>query len=240
MAARAENRAKDELRPVKITPDFVKNADSSLFFEIGRTRVVVTATIESSVPPYIKDTGAGWVTAEYSMLPRATDTRTPRDIARLKLSPRSAEIQRLVGRSLRAVCDLKALGERSIIIDCDVIEADGGTRCASVTGGYIALYLAVKKLMNAGIVKKNPIRENVAAISAGIVNGGIYLDLDYREDSAAAVDFNFIMTGEGGLVELQGTGEERPFTKRELDVMYEYALSGIRTLTAEQKKVTGE
>lgn len=237
--ARYDGRKVFEIRPVKITTEFTQYAEGSVLIECGNTKVICNATVENSVPPFMKGEGRGWVTAEYSMLPRATQTRSPRDIQKLKLSPRSAEIQRLVGRALRSVTNLQKLGERSITIDCDVIQADGGTRCAAITGGFCALVLAMEKLRAEGAFKTLPLYSYVAAISAGIVNDTAMVDLNYVEDSGGEVDFNFVMDDEGKLIELQGTGEERPFSKKELDDMYELAYSGIKQLIAEQKKAVG-
>lgn len=236
-AMRTDNRSSDDLRPVKITPNFIKHAEGSVLIEMGDTKVICNASVEERVPPFLVGTGTGWVTAEYSMLPRATKDRNQRDISKLKLSPRSAEIQRLVGRALRGVVDFKKLGERTITIDCDVIQADGGTRTASVTGGYVALALAVKKLLNNKVITQNPIETQVAAVSVGIVNEEIMLDLCYVEDSGAEVDMNVVMTGKGEFVEVQGTGEGRGYTKAELDSMIALAENGIKKLFVEQNKV---
>ena len=192
------------------------------------------------MPPHVYGTGRGWVTAEYSMLPRATNTRSKRDIAKLKLNGRAAEIQRLIGRSLRAVTDMEALGERQIIVDCDVIQADGGTRCASITGGFVALWLACKKLLDEGKIRKMPLRSQVSAVSAGIYEDEAVLDLNYAEDSHAIVDCNLVMTGEGEFVEVQGTGEGRPFKKDELQKLLSLGKKGTAKLCREQKKITGE
>lgn len=238
--ARPDLRRNDEMRRVKITPDYIMHAEGSVLIEMGNTKVICNATIEDKVPPYVLGTGKGWVTAEYAMLPRATDTRSSRDIAKLKLNGRAAEIQRLIGRSLRAVTDLEALGERSIIVDCDVIQADGGTRCASITGGFVALWLACKKLLDARMVRKMPLRTHVSAVSAGIYQDEAVLDLNYAEDSRAIVDCNIVMTGEGEFVELQGTGEARPFKKDELQKLLSLGRKGTAKLCREQKKITGE
>ena len=207
----------------------------------GRSDLEITATllVEDTVPPFLKGKGRGWVTAEYNMLPRATATRTPRDISKLKLNGRAAEIQRLIGRALRSVVDLEALGERCITVDCDVIQADGGTRCASITGAFCALVLALDKLKKQGVLNCMPLYSYVAAVSVGIVNDEPACDLDYVEDSGGQVDFNFIMDDEGNIIELQGTGEERPFSKKELDDMYLLAQNGIRQLVAAQKQAVG-
>ena len=237
---RYDGRKNEELRPVKITTGYIKYPEGSVLIECGNTKVICNATVEDRVPPFLKDTGRGWITAEYKMLPRATQTRTPRDIQKLKLNGRSAEIQRLIGRALRSVADLDNLGERTITIDCDVIQADGGTRCASITGGFCALALALKGLMDQGVYKKIPLRSHVAAVSVGIVGGEAMSDLCYVEDSGGEVDFNFIMDGSGNIIELQGTGEERPFSKKELDSMYELAKNSIDQLIALQKDAIGD
>ena len=235
---RADGRAFNELRPIKITTDFVKFAEGSCLIECGDTKVLCCASIENRTPPHVPE-GEGWVTAEYSMLPRANRERSKRDVSKLKLSPRSAEIQRLIGRALRSVVDLEALGERSITIDCDVIQADGGTRCASITGAFCALVIALDKLKKQGVLNCMPLYSYVAAVSVGIVNDMAVCDLDYVEDSGGEVDFNFIMDDEGNIIELQGTGEERPFSKKELDEMYTLAQGGIKQLVAAQKAVVG-
>lgn len=240
MNARPDLRRNDEMRRVKITPHYTMHAEGSVLIEVGNTKVLCNATIEDKVPGHVMGSGKGWVTAEYSMLPRATNTRSRRDIDKLKLSGRSAEIQRLIGRSLRAVTDMQALGERSIIVDCDVLQADGGTRCASITGGFVALWMACKKLVDEGALKKIPLRTHVAAISAGIFMDEAVLDLNYDEDSGAMVDCNIIMTAHGEFVELQSTGEARPFTKQELQQMLSLGRKGTAKLCREQKKITGE
>lgn len=234
---RQDGRRENELRKIKITPDFTRSAEGSVLIEVGNTRVICNATVEESVPRHVLGTGRGWVTAEYAMLPRATSTRNKRDVSRLKLSPRSAEIQRLIGRALRAVTDLELLGERSVIVDCDVIEADGGTRCASITGGYVALWIALHRLCKAGVLEKMPLRGAVAAVSAGLVEDTALLDLCYVEDSAAQVDMNVVMTDAGEIVELQGTGEERPFTQKELSQIMTLAERGVKKLLSAQAKV---
>ncbi len=233
---RTDGRAPDELRPIRLTTDFIKYPEGSVLIEWGNTKVICNASVEERVPPFLKDSGKGWITAEYSMLPRATETRTPRDIGKLKLSGRSAEIQRLIGRALRSVTDLDRLGERTITIDCDVIQADGGTRCASITGGYCALALALCRLRQQGLLDCDPLRSQVAAVSVGIVHGEPLCDLCYVEDSGGEVDFNFVMNEKGDIIELQGTGEERPFTKAELDSMYALAEQAIRRLTELQRE----
>ena len=237
--ARHDGRTNTELRPIKITRDFIAYHEGSVMIECGNTKVICNATIEESVPPFLKGKGQGWVTAEYNMLPRATQTRTPRDISKLKLNGRSAEIQRLIGRALRSVVDMEALGERTVTIDCDVIQADGGTRCASITGAFCALVLALDKLKQEGVLAVMPLYSYVAAISVGLVDDEALCDLNYREDSGCQVDFNFVMDDEGNIIELQGTGEDRPFSKKELDQMYTLAENGIRQLIAAQKAVVG-
>ncbi len=234
---REDGRNYNELRPVKITRHYTKYAEGSVLIETGDTKVICTATVEEKVPPFKKDTGEGWITAEYSMLPRSTQTRNPRDISKLKQSSRSQEIQRLIGRSLRNVVDLKLLGERQITIDCDVIQADGGTRTASITGAFVALVDACRKLMDDGIINENPVRDYVAATSVGIVNGRILLDLCYSEDSHADVDMNVVMTGTGEFIEIQATGEQTSFTKAQLDELLELASGGITRLINIQKQV---
>ena len=237
--ARHDGRKATEIRPVSIVPDYIIYPEGSVLISCGNTKVICNATVEESVPPFLKGQGKGWVTAEYNMLPRATSSRSPRDISKLKLNGRSAEIQRLIGRALRSVVDLEALGERSITIDCDVIQADGGTRCASITGAFCALVIALDKLKKQGVLNCMPLYSYVAAISVGIVNDTAVCDLDYVEDSGGEVDFNFIMDDEGNIIELQGTGEERPFSKKELDEMYTLAQGGIKQLIAAQKAVVG-
>ena len=237
--ARHDGRKNTELRPIKITRDFIAYPEGSVLIECGNTKVICNATVEESVPPFLKGKGQGWVTAEYNMLPRATKTRSPRDISKLKLNGRSAEIQRLIGRALRSGVDMEALGERTVTIDCDVIQADGGTRCASITGAFCALVLALDKLKKEGALAVMPLYSYVAAVSVGLVDDEALCDLDYSEDSGCQVDFNFVMDDEGNIIELQGTGEERPFSKKELDQMYTMAEQGIRQLVAAQKEVVG-
>ena len=237
--ARLDGRADDELRPVRIIPNVNEFAEGSVVIECGRTRVHITASVEDWVPPHVSE-GEGWVTAEYNMLPRANRTRSKRDISKLKLNGRSAEIQRLIGRSLRAAVDMKKLGPRQITIDCDVLQGDGGTRTASITGGFVALALAVKKLMADGVLAENPIIHSVAAVSAGIVHDVPMLDLQYEEDSNAMVDLNCVMTEAGELIEIQGTGEGRPFTLAEQQTLVELCAKGIRELSAIQREVAGD
>ena len=236
--SRIDGRKNDELRPVEIIPNINKFAEGSCLIRCGNTQVLCTASVEDRTPPHVPF-GEGWVTAEYSMLPRANRERSRRDISKLKLSPRSAEIQRLVGRALRAAVDMKKLGERAITIDCDVLQGDGGTRTASVTGGYVALCLAIRKLMEEGEIRENPILTPVAAISAGIVEDEALLDLCYEEDSSAQVDLNCVMTGDGQLVEIQGTGEGRTFTIAEQQALVDLCAKGIREVQAIQKAVLG-
>ncbi len=235
---RQDGRAYDELRPIKITTDFVKFPEGSCLIECGDTKVLCCASIEDKTPPHVAE-GEGWVTAEYSMLPRANRERSKRDIAKLKLSPRSAEIQRLVGRSLRAAVDMKALGERTINIDCDVLQGDGGTRTASVTGGFVALALACRKLVEEGYLGSTPIRHFVTGVSAGIVDEQALLDLQYSEDSRAQVDLNCVMNELGEIIELQGTGEGRAFTLAEQQELVRLCAKGNRELLKIQKEALG-
>ena len=235
---RQDGRAYDELRPIKITTDFVKFPEGSCLIECGDTKVLCCASIEDKIPPHVAE-GEGWVTAEYSMLPRANRERSKRDIAKLKLSPRSAEIQRLVGRSLRAAVDMKALGERTINIDCDVLQGDGGTRTASVTGGFVALALACRKLVEEGYLGSTPIRHFVTGVSAGIVDEQALLDLQYSEDSRAQVDLNCVMNELGEIIELQGTGEGRAFTLAEQQELVRLCAKGNRELLKIQKEALG-
>lgn len=232
---RYDGREADQLRPVKITRGFTQNPEGSVLIEVGLTRVLCTASVEEKVPPFQKGTGLGWVTAEYSMLPRATQVRTPREASKGKLTGRTMEIQRLIGRALRSVVDFKKLGERTIWIDCDVLQADGGTRTASITGAYVALYDAIQHLMEKRILKESPLQDSLAAISVGKVDGVPILDLAYPEDSQAEVDMNVVMTGAGKFVEIQGTAEEVPFDRNELDQFLGLAEKGIRELMSEQK-----
>lgn len=238
--ARPDLRRNDEMRKVKITPNYTMYAEGSVLIEIGNTKVICTASVDEKVPPFLEGKGLGWVTAEYAMLPRSTHTRKKRDIKSLKLDGRSSEIQRLIGRALRSVVDREALGERQITVDCDVIQADGGTRCASITGGFVALWLACKKLLDEGKITKIPLTSQVSAVSVGIYEDEPILDLDYAEDSNAIVDCNVVMTGAGDFVEIQGTGEERPFTKEELNKLLSLGKKGTAKLCREQKKITGE
>ena len=235
---RQDGRAYDELRPIKITTDFVKFPEGSCLIECGDTKVLCCASIEEKTPPHVAE-GEGWVTAEYSMLPRANRERSKRDISKLKLSPRSAEIQRLVGRSLRAAVDMQALGERTINIDCDVLQGDGGTRTASVTGGFVALALACRKLVEEGYLGSTPIRHFVTGVSAGIVDEQALLDLQYSEDSRAQVDLNCVMNELGEIIELQGTGEGRAFTLAEQQELVRLCAKGNRELLKIQKEALG-
>jgi len=232
---RPSGRNPEQLRAMRITRNFTMHAEGSVLVEFGNTRVLCTASVEDSVPGFLRGKGRGWVTAEYGMLPRSTHTRTAREAAKGKQSGRTQEIQRLIGRSLRAVTDLAALGERQITLDCDVLQADGGTRCASITGACVALHEACAKLVAAGKIKESPLRDFVAAISVGIVDGQAVLDLDYDEDSSCDTDMNVVMTGSGGIVEVQGTAEGAPFSRVELDALLELGDAGIRTIVAAQK-----
>lgn len=227
---RIDGRAANQLRNVRITRNYIKHAEGSVLIEMGDTKVICTASVEESVPPFLRGKGTGWVTAEYSMLPRSTHTRSAREAARGKIGGRTHEIQRLIGRSLRAVVDMARLGERTILIDCDVIQADGGTRTASITGAYVALVDAVRLLETRGLLPVSPIKEAVAAVSVGVVGGVPVLDLNYPEDSSADVDMNFVVTSSGRFVEVQGTAEAVPFTKEEMDAMRVLALDGARSL----------
>lgn len=239
MIFRSDNRALDQLRPLNIVPDYISTAEGSCLIELGNTRVICTASIEETVPLFLRNSGKGWVTSEYGMLPRATLTRTAREAARGKQSGRTQEIQRLIGRSLRAICDMTKLGERTIWIDCDVIQADGGTRTASITGAFVAMGLAVQKLVEAGTLPASPVRDYVAATSIGIVDGEIMLDLAYEEDSRAEVDMNVVMTGSRKLVEIQGTAEQHPFDDEQLAQMLTLARKGIEQLVVKQQSVLG-
>ena len=224
------------MRKIKITPDFMEFAEGSCLFEIGNTKVVCTASLEEKVPPFLKDKGKGWVTAEYGMLPRSCKTRVVREVSRGKLGGRTQEIQRLIGRSLRAVVDLEKLGERTIWMDADVIQADGGTRCASITGCFVALALAMRKMQKEGMFSELPLLDYVAAVSVGIVDGKEILDLAYEEDSAASVDMNVVMTQKSGIVEIQGTAEGKPFSIKEMNGLVRRAQKGLKTIFKAQKK----
>jgi ribonuclease PH len=236
---RPSGRKPDALRPVRITRGYTKHAEGSVLVEFGDTKVVCTASVDERVPPFLKDKGQGWVTAEYGMLPRATNTRTDREAARGKQSGRTLEIQRLIGRSLRAVIDVTKLGARTIQLDCDVIQADGGTRTASITGAFVALHDAVSGLIARRLLVESPVRDFVAAVSVGVYRGVPILDLDYAEDSACDTDMNVVMTGAGGFVELQGTAEGAPFTRAEMEALIALAELGIRELIARQRAALG-
>jgi ribonuclease PH len=235
-AARVNGRRADELRPVRIHRRYTKHAEGSVLVEFGDTRVLCTASVEERVPPFLKESGRGWVTAEYGMLPRATNTRTDREAARGKQSGRTQEIQRLIGRSLRAVVDLASLGQRTFHLDCDVLQADGGTRTAAITGAFVALHDAVDWVLQKRLISANPIREHVAAVSVGMARGTPMLDLDYAEDSACGCDLNVVMTGSGRFVEVQGTAEGDPFSRAELDALLGLAARGISDLIQHQKR----
>lgn len=237
MNYRSDNRRPDQMRPVTITPEFIRTAEGSCLIEVGNTRVICTATLEESVPSWMRNSGKGWITSEYGMLPRATLTRTAREAARGRVGGRTHEIQRLIGRSMRAVVDLQKLGERTLWIDCDVIQADGGTRTASITGGFVAMALALQKLVAAGTLKALPLRDLVGAISVGIVENEVLLDLAYEEDSRAEVDMNFVLTGSNKFIELQATAEQIPFTDEQLVKMTELARVGIKELAVKQRAV---
>ena len=234
---RFDGRSNSELRPVKITRNYIKHAEGSVLIEVGDTKVICTASVEERIPPFKKDSGEGWVTAEYDMLPRATGVRNPRDISKLKMNGRSQEIQRLIGRSLRTVVDFKLLGERTITIDCDVIQADGGTRTASITGSYVALADACRKLVSTKVIPGMPLNGVVAATSVGIIEGQEMIDLCYAEDSRAQVDMNVVMSDKGEFIEIQATGEKTSFNKKQLQSLLDLAENGIRELIDIQKKV---
>ena len=233
---RPSKRTADQLRPVRIQRNYTRHAEGSVLVEFGDTRVICTASVEEKVPGFLRDRGQGWVTAEYGMLPRSTNTRTEREAARGRQTGRTQEIQRLIGRSLRAVIDLSMLGERTIQIDCDVIQADGGTRTAGITGAFVALHDALATLQQRGLITHDPVRDFVAAVSVGIVEGVPVLDLDYAEDSTCDTDMNVVMTGAGGFVEVQGTAEGAPFSQAQMDALMQLAQRGIRELIAKQKK----
>jgi len=236
---RPSGRSPDQMRPVVVETGFTKHAEGSVLIKCGETHVLCTASLEDRVPPFLRNSGLGWVTAEYGMLPRATTSRNRREAASGKQSGRTQEIQRLIGRSLRACVDRVALGERQITVDCDVLQADGGTRCASITGGWIALKMAAQKLMAAGEIKSDPIMDNVAAISCGIYGGKPVLDLDYAEDSEAGTDANFVMTGKGGLIEVQGSAEGATFSRDELNTLLDLAEKGAAELVTAQNAALG-
>ena len=232
---RIDKRLPDQLRPVRITPGYVMTAEGSALIEFGHTRVLCTATVEDTVPGFLRGSGKGWVTAEYAMLPRATATRTPREVNKGRQSGRTMEIQRLIGRALRTVVDLGVLGERSVVLDCDVIQADGGTRTAAITGAYVALAIAINRMLAFGTLKKNPLLDHVAAISVGIVKGAPLLDLCYEEDSTAEVDMNIVLTGGGQFIELQATAEKQSFGDEQLAQMLALGRAGVIKLIAMQK-----
>jgi ribonuclease PH len=234
---RADGRAWDELRPVRIIPGFQSFAEGSAMIELGKTRVLCSVSMEDRVPLFLKGSGTGWVTAEYAMLPRSTTTRTPRDSSLGRVAGRNQEIQRIIGRSLRAITDLSALGEKTLTIDCDVIQADGGTRTAAITGAYVALSQAMNKLANMGIISSNPMKNAVAATSVGVVGSNMLLDLCYDEDCNAEVDFNVVMTSQGKFVEVQGTAEGKPFSKETIDSLLSLASKGIQKLFEVQQAV---
>jgi ribonuclease PH len=234
---RLDGRQSDQLRPIKVTRDFNKHAEGSCLIEFGDTRVICMASIEESVPPFLKGSGQGWITSEYGMLPRSTNTRMNRE--KTLTSGRTLEIQRLIGRSLRSVVDMSLLGERTLKIDCDVIQADGGTRTASITGGFIALSLALAKAKRNGVIRQIPLNDCVAAVSVGIFKGDMILDLNYEEDSKADMDMNVVMVGKGDFVEVQGTAEGKPFAKKQLDALLDIAQKGIKELMDIQKKELG-
>jgi ribonuclease PH len=239
MSERHDGRAPDQLRPVRITPGFMSSATGSALIEAGGTRVICTASAVEDVPRWMAGSGRGWVTAEYGMLPASTGDRKQRDVSKGRPDGRTVEIQRLIGRSIRGVVDFEALGERTIYIDCDVLEADGGTRCASITGGFVALKLALDRLVTEGKLKKVPLTQSVAAVSCGVVDGRALLDLDYVEDSSAEVDANVVMTGDGGLVEVQATAERTPLSRASLDELLALAAAGIDRLKAAQAEAAG-
>jgi ribonuclease PH len=236
---RSDNRPANQLRETKLTPHYLEQAEGSVFIEAGRTRVICTASVEDRVPPFLRNTGKGWVTAEYGMLPRATSTRTQREASTGKVGGRTQEIQRLIGRSLRSVTNLPALGERTIWIDCDVIQADGGTRTASITGAFVALALALEGLRKREVLKTIPLSDYVAAISVGIVDGEALLDLAYEDDSRADVDMNIVKTGDGRFIEVQGTAEGTPFGRDALTLLLDLADVGIRQLIDKQRAIVG-
>ena len=236
---RTDGRKPAQLRPTNITPTYIKTADGSVLIEMGDTKVICTAKLEDRVPPFLRNSGKGWITAEYGMLPGSSSIRIGRESSRGKVGGRTHEIQRLIGRSLRAIADLRSLGEKTIWIDCDVIQADGGTRTASITGAYVALVEAVRNWLSRGVISSDPIKDAVAAVSIGIIEGKICLDLCYEEDSKADVDMNFVMTGAGKFIEVQGTAETSPFTRKQMERMAEIAQTAIKELLKAQKKVIG-
>ena len=237
---RPDGRAADDLRPIEIVPGFISSATGSVLFEIGQTRLICTAMVEETVPGWMRGRGTGWVTSEYGMLPGSTSTRKSRDASRGKQDGRTVEIQRLIGRSLRSVVDFAALGERTVWIDCDVIQADGGTRCAAICGGYLALHIALSDLIDRGLLRELPLRDSVAAVSVGIVDGEPMLDLAYVEDSVAEVDMNVVIAGNGELIEVQATAERTPFGRASLDRLLELAAGGIEEIAGLQARVIAE
>ncbi|MDD4201903.1 MAG: ribonuclease PH [Candidatus Omnitrophica bacterium] len=236
---RIDKRKNNQLRKIKITPHFMPNAEGSCLFEIGDTKVICTASIEQTVPPFMRGQGTGWITAEYGMLPCSCGQRIQREAAKGKQQGRTVEIQRLIGRSIRTICDMSKLGERTIKIDCDVLQGDGGTRCASISGSYVALMLALTKLKKQGLIECIPIQDSVAAVSVGILEGKNILDLCYKEDSTAEVDMNIIMTGKGKFIEIQGTAEKDPFSEEQMQEMITLAKKGIKEIIKVQKQVIG-
>jgi ribonuclease PH len=234
---RTDKRQPGEMRPVEIIPGFLATAEGSVLIKVGNTQVLCAASVEDTVPPFLRNSGKGWVTAEYAMLPRATATRTPREVSKGRMSGRTHEIQRLIGRSLRSVVDMAALGERTVVLDCDVLQADGGTRTASITGAFVALTLALRQLVTFKVLKSMPVRDHVAATSVGLVGGEAMLDLCYEEDSRADVDMNVVMTGSGKFIEVQATAEHTPFDDAQMGSMIGLARSGIAQLVEMQKKV---
>ncbi len=233
---RTDGRTADEPRPISITPDYMPTAEGSALSEVGNTKIICTASVDEGVPAFMRGSGRGWVTAEYAMLPRATTTRKQREVSRGRPSGRTSEIQRLIGRSLRAVTNLKAMGERQIRVDCDVLQADGGTRTASITGAWVALHIALAGMLKQGLLEKMPLTDHVAAVSCGLYKDTAVLDLDYAEDSNAQADANFVLTGNGGIVEIQGTAEEDPFTRAQFDNLLILAEQGIGNLVGLQKQ----
>jgi ribonuclease PH len=236
---RANGRTNDAIRQLKIEKNFLKYPEGSVLAEMGETKVICQVSVEEKVPAFLKNSGKGWLTAEYSMLPRATQTRSMRESVSGRVGGRTHEIQRLIGRALRSIVNLDVIGEKTIWIDCDVIQADGGTRTASITGAYVALVEALWNMKKRGVIQKIPLRDSVGAISVGIVDGEPMLDLAYEEDYRAEVDMNFVMTGKGLLIEVQGTAEKRPFTKEQFDIMYQYAYKGIKEITKFQRMTLG-
>ena len=237
---RLDGRAPNALRPTRLTPNYLMHAEGSVLIEVGHTRVICTASVEERVPPFLRNSGKGWVTAEYGMLPRATSTRTTREASAGKVGGRTQEIQRLIGRSLRSVTSMTELGERTVWIDCDVIQADGGTRTAAITGGFVAMVLALDRLRQQGVIARVPVRDYVAATSVGIIGGEPMLDLAYDEDSRADVDMNVIKTGGGKFIEVQGTAETEPFDRAALDLLLGLADEGLQTLFTKQREIVGE